>query len=246
MLKQAFWLAKKEIKYHRLSLLFTLLVTIFFALITSVLLDESVQKTFGPDIMHYNFFLLDVIFFIFTVSLSANFMSGPYLSFRAIKEDPFSKRMAMLRTLPIPVPVLSLSRILMMLMTLLVLSSVFYGTLAIALPEQFFQHIGPVEFVVFILFWFGCALILGGLNPFIEYGTSGKVLHLTPYIYFVIMAVIFTAFYQLFDIGLVEMILLGVKSNGWTLALFSLLPGIVACFLWNKILTIRLLKRDYD
>jgi len=246
MLQQSFWLAKKEFKYHRLSLLFTVLFTIFYALLISGFLNQSVKKMFGPDMEPYNFFLLDFLFVIITLSLSANFMSGPYLSLRAIKEDPFSKRMAMLRTLPIPVPVLSLSRTLMMLMTLLVMSTVFFGTLAIALPDPFFQHIGPGDFVFFILFWLGCSLTIGGLNPFIEYGTNGKILHLTPYIFLVILLATITVFYQLSDLGLVELILLGVKSNGWILALFSLLLGTVACYFWNKILTIRLLKRDYD
>lgn len=246
MLQQAFWLAKKEIKYHWLSLLLTLLVTIFFAFMISVLLDQSVKKVFGTDMMHYNFILLDILFVLFTISLGANFMSGPYLSLRAIKEDPFSKRMAMLRTLPIPVPVLALSRTLMMFMILLVMSIVFFSTLALSLPDPFFQHIDSADFVVFILFWFGCSLGIGGMNPFIEYGTNGKVLHLTPYIFFVILAATFTTFYQLSELGLVELILLGVKSIGWTFALFSLLPGIAGFLLWNKILTIRLLKRDYE
>ncbi|WP_167577678.1 hypothetical protein [Ammoniphilus sp. YIM 78166] len=67
--------------------------------------------------------MLDILFVITTLSLGAIFMSGPYLSFRTIKEDPFNKRMAMLRSLPIPVSVLSLSRMIMMLITLIVTSA---------------------------------------------------------------------------------------------------------------------------
>ncbi|RXT07159.1 hypothetical protein [Ammoniphilus sp. CFH 90114] len=245
MLQQAIWLAKKEIKHHRILLLFTLFGTMFFALITSVLLDKSAKKMFGTEMVQYNHILLDIIFVNITVYLGTIFISGPYLSFRAIKEDPFSKRMAMLRSLPIPVPVLSLSRTLMMLITLVVMSITFYSTLAVALPEGFYQLISPVEFMVFIVFWFGCSLAIGGLNPYIEYGTSGKVLHLTPFLFLGILAITITTSYKVFDLGIVELILVGVKSNGWSLALLSLLIGVTACTGWNKILTHRLMKRDY-
>src|SRR5690606_6010146 len=107
----------------------------------------------------------------------------PYMSFAAFKEDPFNKRMAMYRSLPISLHAIVLSRTLLMLTTLFLVSTVFYLVLTLGLVNvtDFFTYISPLEYGYFIVFWGGYALALGGYNTFIEYGTNGKILHLASY-----------------------------------------------------------------
>ncbi|MGO4886600.1 hypothetical protein ACJ2A9_02490 [Anaerobacillus sp. MEB173] len=245
MFQQAFWLAKKELKAQWIAISLTLLATIFIAIFSSILLDQSVRKLFGDEMMFYNHTLLDIIFLVLTPSFAAIFMSRPYLNFQTVKDDPFSKRMALLRSLPIPIPTLSLSRILLMVGTLLMMSFAFYLTITIVLPGHFFELLTPVEYLIFILFWFGYALAIGGINPFIEYGTNGKILHIVPWAFIVVFFVTVFIFYNLVDQGIVETVLVLIKSHGWPLAIISLLVGVWGSYIWNKFLTIRLSKRDY-
>lgn len=245
MFRQAMWLAKKEIKYHWVALLFTAMATVFIALFTANFLRQSVLKVFGADLLKYNHVFLDLVFIIITISFAAIFMSSPYLNYRTIKDDPFSKRMAFLRSLPISVPILAFSRTLVMLITLLIMTSTFYITLAIALPESFFELFTPFEFIIFILFWFGYSLALGGVNPFIEYGTNGKVLWLFPFIIILAFFIIEFIYYYLIGQGIVESLLLFIKNFGWPVGFISLIIGVLGCYIWNKMLTIRLMKRDY-
>ncbi|WP_102347682.1 hypothetical protein [Bacillus sp. Marseille-P3661] len=245
MFQQAVWLAKKDLKYQWAAMFLTVVSTMFFGVLAAVLLEQSTRKMFGAEMMYYNWILLDVVFVVMTISLGAIYMSGPYLSFKTIKEDPYSRRMALLRSLPIPLPVLSLSRTIVMVVTLVVLSVVFYTTITVALSHQFFQYLTPAEYMTFILFWFGCSLALGGFTPFIEYGTSGKILHMTPIIFLVVFFIVVSSFYKLVGSGVVEFILVAVKNIGWPLAIISLLVGILGCYCWNKILTFRLATRDY-
>lgn len=245
MFQQAFWLAKKELKSQWVGIALTLVVTIFFALITATLLDQSVRKLFGTEATFYNHTLLDIIFIVLTPSFAAIFMSRPYLNFQAIKDDPYSKRMALFRSLPIPLKTLSLSRTLIMVVTLIIMSSAFYITVTFALPDHFFQFLTPREYLIFILFWFGYALVVGGINPFIEYGTNGKVLHIVPWVFIVGFLITVFIFYNLVGQGIVETVLILIKNHGWPLAVLSLFVGVIGSYVWNKLLTIRLARRDY-
>lgn len=172
-------------------------------------------------------------------------MSKPYLSYRAAKENPYTKRLALLRSLPIPVSVLSLSRTIFMIMTLMTMSVAYYLAITVALPNGFFETVSITEYLLFILFWFGYALALAGMNPFMEYGTNGKILHTIP---FVFLALLFAAaffVYPHFDQGIVSWSFGLIREYGIGAVLLSLFAGVVGCFLWNRLLTIRLAKRDY-
>lgn len=244
-MQQAFWLARKELKYNWVGLLFTILMTIFFATLSATLLEQAARHLFGSDVTFYNKVLIDIMFVAMTPCLGAIFMSRPYLNFETVKEDPFSKRMAFYRTLPIPVATLGLSRTLFSLITLGILSIVFYGTIAIFASFTLYQYISPVEFIIFIFVWFGYALALSGINPFIEYGTNGKMLHLSPLFILAIFVIVLLSFYSYVGYGIVEWVLLLIRDYGWMIAFISFLIGISGCYLWSKLLTVRLKKRDY-
>lgn len=245
MFKKAFWLAKKDIQQSWISVSVTIVVTAFLGLITAIFLEQLVSNLFGSKTNDSMALAIDIMFLGMTPSLAALFMSGPYLSFRAIKEDPFSKRLAFFRSLPIPVNILALSRTIFMLTTLIILSSIFYIVLAISLPQQFYLYITLNELVLFILCWFGYALALGGMNSFIEYGTNGKILHTVPYIFMGVLFLVIIIVRQVTGHGIVEWSFLLVKDYGWIAAFSMMAIGIFGCTIWNHVLFKRLLKRDY-
>ncbi|WP_156288927.1 hypothetical protein [Oceanobacillus salinisoli] len=248
MFQDAFWLAKKELKHHWSAIALSLLFTVFVGGSTGMLLADSAVKMFEDHATSYNCFLLDLIFLGLTPAFATIFMAKPYLTLQTIKEDPYSKRMAFLRSLPIPVNVLAFSRTIVMFIILLIMSSAFYLSIVfvlIGMSSTFYDFISTGEFLIFIFIWFGYALAVGGINPFIEYGTNGKVLHLFPFIFFGLFLIFILNFYNYTGQGVVEMILYYTKNAGWPLAILSLVMGGFGCYIWNKLLTIRLKKRDY-
>ncbi|WP_332632060.1 hypothetical protein [Halalkalibacter flavus] len=245
MLNQAFWLVKKDLRYNWRGVVFTIIAVVFFGFFTTIFLEQAARALFGDGVMYYNHVVLDIFFVAILPSLAAIFMSGPYLSFQTIKDDPFTKRMAFLRTLPIPVELLALSRTLLMLITLFMMSLAFYGTIVTQLPDRFYSYVTLNELFIFILVWFGYSLALGGMNPFIEYGTNGKILHLLPFLWIAIMIGLFVGFRLVVGHSIVEFSLLLVKDYGWIIAIISIAIGVVGCYLWHKLLTYRLGKRDY-
>lgn len=245
MFQQVVWLVKNELKTQWIAMAFTVIVTIFMGLVSGNVLEQSVQNLFVAESPFYNHIVSDIIFIILTPSFAVVFMSRPYLSFQTIKEDPFSKRMALLRTLPIPIPILALSRIVFMMITFVVMSVTFYVVMTFTLTDSFFNHVTHSEYWIFILSWFGYALAIGGMNPVIEYGTNRKILHIFAWFLVLVYLLIIFLFYIFMEQGFVEWVLLLIKNHGWLVAVIPLLIGIGSSMFWNKLLIMRLAKKDY-
>ncbi|WP_332697166.1 hypothetical protein [Halalkalibacter lacteus] len=62
MVQQAFWLAEKELKSNWIALIFTGTATVFYALLSIILLEQDSRNLFGTETMYYNNFLLDITF----------------------------------------------------------------------------------------------------------------------------------------------------------------------------------------
>lgn len=247
LLKDAMWLAKQDLKYHWIAVILTFVVSIFFGWVVGLILSKSGNFVFEINTISGSRFILDFIFIGMAPSFAAIFMSRPYLSYHVAKHDPYGKRMALLRSLPISVPVLALSRTILMLSTLFIMSLGFYGMIAtVIFPLDGFSGVTTAgEFVTFIFVWLGFMLALGGMNPYIEYGTNGRVLHILPYIFIVFIILTITLFYSFFRQGIVETSLDLVKNIGWPMAAFSIVIGGLCAYLWNKLLKNRLENRDY-
>ncbi|MFP7298301.1 hypothetical protein [Neobacillus niacini] len=247
MLKDAVWLAKKEYQYQWRAFIATFIACLFIGTSTGFLLlgsDGSGIQEFSVFIHRY---IVDLFFVGVAPSFATFFMAKPYLSFQNAKQNPYGKRMAVLRSLPVPVSVLSLSRIILMLSTLVIMSLAFYGMMGMVLfgiMRSSFDFLTVSEFLIFGFFWFGFAMIAGGISPYIEYGMKGTMLHILPYLYmgvFVVVEVIL----MVNGVGIVETSLDIVKSIGWTSALISLAVGVIGCYGWNQLLKNRLENRDY-
>jgi len=249
LFKDAVWLAKKEYKHHWMDVILTFLICMFIGSIVGLILaDSSNRVLFTVNSISVNRFILDLFFIGAAPAFATLFMSKPYLSFKAAKNDPYGKRMAVLRSLPIPVSVLALSRTFLMLSTLAVMSFAFFGTMAtviLVFSNGILEVFTVDEFFVFIFVWLGFMLALGGMNPYIEYGTNGKALHILPHIFIGLFIIVEIIFYNYFSQGMVEASIVLVKDIGWPLALFSVVIGVICCYGWNKLLKRRLENRDY-
>lgn len=247
LLKDAIWLAKQDFKYYWIAVILTFVVSILFGGAVGLILSKSGNFVFEINTITGNRFVLDFIFIGMAPSFATIFMSRPYLSYRVAKHDPFGKRMAVLRTLPIPVSVLALSRTVLMLSTLFLMSLGFYGTMAtvIFFLDGFFGVMTAGEFIEFMFVWLGFMLALGGMNPFIEYGTNGRVLHILPLVFVILIIIGITTFYSSTGQGIVEKSLDLVRNIGWPIAAFSIVIGGICAYLWNKLLKNRLENRDY-
>lgn len=249
MWRQSWWVAGKELKYMAPAFLFTTLATIFLAVMAGTVLETYFHGQYVGEPRLFNRIFLDMYFLGITPSLSALFMSGPYLSLRTIKEDPFGRRMAFLRSLPIPILVLVRSRMLIMLATFLPLTLVFYSSIYLSLSlfkpdavylSTFLDHFGPIAVT-----WTGYALLLGGVNTYVEYGTNGRMLYVTALISYLLLGAILSLVYFFSPKGVFGWSFDLVQNYGWLAAASSLMIGIAGYIVWQQLLARRLRQRDY-
>ncbi|MFC4403994.1 hypothetical protein [Gracilibacillus xinjiangensis] len=243
MWKEPLTLVINELKILWKPYIATLLFTIMLGIFSSTMLSHLAEFLAEGE-GSYNSVSLDIIFGMLTPWFTTIFLSSPYLSFKTVKEDPFGKRMALYRTMPISMKLLARSRMLLMLATFITLSLAFYLAMMISLPASFY-HIVPSElFTAFILFWFGYSLAIGSLNVFIEYGTNGKVLYIFSFLCGFIIAILIILFNILGDAGVVETVIIMLQQSRWPVVIMLLL-GIISYTTWENLLRSRLNKRDY-
>jgi hypothetical protein len=247
MLKDAVWLAKKEYQYQWRAFIATFLACLLLGSSAGFLLLGSNESGFQEFSVFMNRFMLDLFFVGVAPSFATLFMAKPYLSLQNAKQNPYGKRMAVLRSLPVPVSVLSLSRIILMVSTLVIMSLALYGmmgTVLFGIRGSHFDYLTFGEFLIFGFFWFGFAMAVGGISPYIEYGMKGTMLHILPYLYMGLFVLVELILMQN-GIGIVETSLEIVKSVGWAAAFISLAVGVLCCYGWNQLLKYRLENRDY-
>jgi|SRR5690625_3719338 len=245
MWKQVWWLVGKEIQFQRTAFVATILGTMLIAFFAFSASLPFLWGTSHSQDLFLDTFLLDLFIGGLTPAFATLFISSPYLSFRSIKEDPFGKRMAVYRVLPVPITVLSRSRMLFMLVTLMTMSTVFY-TLVITAVHSFVEPLVTMqELVVFVLSWFGYSMVIGGINAYVESGTNGKVLWIFPFVFIFIFIAVVIFVYKTVGMGVVEWSFHLVQTIGWPLAVISLLLGTVSCLLTEQMLRKRLLNKDY-
>jgi hypothetical protein len=244
MWKQPLALIKNEAKILWKPYIATFFFTIILGIFSSSMLEQLAEFLADENEL-YNSASLDIIFGVLTPWLTTIFLSSPYLSFKTMKEDPFGKRMALYRTLPISTKLLARSRMVLMLTTLITLSLAFYLTMLISLSASFYQIIPFDVMISFIWFWFGYSLIFGSLNVFIEYGTNGKVLYIFSSLYGLTTAIVIISTRIFGNTGVVEAVVKMLQQFRWLPVVIMLLLGIISYKTWEFLLRSRLNKRDY-
>lgn len=241
----AWWLARKELTIQWPAMFASFLFVFLFSLVSSKTLDLFVEMGFRTPGALFNRFALDIILVGAAPSFSVLFMSSPYLRQRTIWEDPFSKRMALYRSLPIPVNVLAKSRMIQSLLTLFTMSTLFYITMYFTLSDRVLAYFTSSELIILMLVWFGYALFLSGLSIYIEVGTNGKALWGFPLLFMILFTIVFLIVYNETGRGIVEWSFVYARRFGWYAIILPLLSGVCGSYAWYKILTRRLRERNY-
>jgi hypothetical protein len=243
---EAFWLARKEIKWAWPSYVMTVLVVLFLGLGAALSLSAGIHQSGefvlrGHETEHfYGAFFADYLFLLVCAVLGANTIPRYYTQ---NWRDTFASRLAFLRGLPIPAVALVGSRMISMLLALVL------GALAFFLPIFFLsglgEKLGIEAYVFFCAVWIGYGLLGSGLCLFFEFGVSGRVYAIVSYC-FAIFLLIAVALLELTRYsGLVGRIAWLVQgSHGALLINFSILTGAAAFVLLSIATVIRLQNED--
>lgn len=199
----------------------------------------------GGELSNSEAFTMAVLFVAFTSVLAANWASGAYV--RAYSDDPFTKRTAFLRTLPIPARTVALGKALAFLPSLAANSVAFfvppYALFFTGADGWLVDRLDLAGYLCFAGFWLGYAILWGGFYVYFELCVGGR---LYTWISFAGVFVIF-AVISFLEFGvqarIVEWLVGTAATSGIALAGSSLLVGTAGCVV--VMAARRLRKREF-
>lgn len=245
--REAFWLARNDIRRTWISYPATGLVVLCAGLFYTVLFPGWFSRfgLFGEREGNFtgfvNDFVLDMGFLMVIPILVINAILNRDYSAR-FAADNMSGRIAFLRSLPITTRELVTSRILTMLITLPVAAPLFFlppYLLSPALGER----LTPAQYLWFAAIWISYALLVGGGYMYVWLGVSGSTdRRITLGLMFLIP--IFVGLLNGFGIHVVEVTISLAQAHGPLAATTALAIGSAGLILWGRAAERRLGNRD--
>lgn len=226
--QSAWWLAKTELNRERTAYVLAFLLSVAFGLLTSL------------AISHHEYFMLDV-FFLLLLPVMGMAQSSAYFSFRYGETDPFTRKLFFLRSLPVPVKVIVLSRFLLQALSHLCLIPVFF-IVSYAASPTYRETLPPGQLIMFMIMWIGYSLLVGGLYHFLELSISGKAL-LWASFGMTLLLMIGATILRLFNGSLVEWTI-NLAQGGPLLPIAIFLTGLASVTFWYTATQRRVMQRD--
>lgn len=245
MRNHVLWIVKNDLTVNWPSFIATLLGTLLMAMITGVSLDYVIEEMYNGAKLNNNTIFLDIIFLGITPSFVTLFISGPYLSFRTLKEDPFSRKLALLRSLPISIKSIFISRIVLMCTYFILFTICFYIVVYSNVSESSLQQFDFTSLIYLFLFWSGYALATGSILTYMEYGTNGKKLFLSQVVSLFLIFIVITFMIILFQTSVTEWSIKLIRDYQHIPVLCSILIGSIGFVTTTAALRQRLINRDY-
>jgi hypothetical protein len=222
-------LARQEFVWLRLSYLITggfmLVIGVFSAsIIESGALGPEAET--APDAFVADFVLL----------LFATLLATTYTSWGSLAEwrNPAERRLAMMRTLPIPVSMVIRARILLLLLALVINVTAYFG--AIYLLGDIRLNLGA--YLAFVAVWIGYALVWGGVTMYLDvvrgskYFLQSSFVSGTVTIAIVILVSLILGFQVVYTVGQAAV------DHSLLTAAIALIVGVVAVIVTER-LTVR-------
>ena len=245
-LRNARWLATKDIKRTWVSYPVSALVAVLAGFIATVLLNGvfviEVAGASGRTLAeNLNGTVLDGLFLSWVPALTINAL-GNWDHAARFGEDNMSRRVYFLRSLPIDVRELVVSRGFIMALTAAVAAPFFFA------PPYLFSEplsrLSPVQYLSFSGIWLCYALLVGGSYVFVWLSVSGRVdrwisLSLVPVLFFAPVILNFV-----FGVHLVAQTVELSQTSGPLTGLLALALGVGGLLLWGLAAVRQLKKRD--
>lgn len=165
-LQHAWVIVRSEFRGDRWKLLWSLLFAIlfmgYFSAITGMVIDDTLM---GHDKQLLSDVLMVTMMLMLTISFNRRTM-------KYISEDSYTRMLAYMRALPVPVAAILCKRKLDALFAVAMNGTLYFGLLY-ALSPGIRAELRPASYLAFALTWIGYSLIVAGMYIMIEFSVSG-------------------------------------------------------------------------
>ncbi|MEK3875004.1 hypothetical protein [Paenibacillus sp. FSL M7-0420] len=167
-LKQAWVIVRSEFRGDRWKLLWALLFAIvfmgYFSAITGMVIDDTLT---GHDKQLLSDFLMVTTMLMLVITFSRRTM-------KYISEDSYTRMLAYMRALPVPLAAVLCKRKLDTLFAV-AMNSTIYFSLLYALNPGIRAELPLTSYLAFAFTWIGYSLIIAGMYIIIEFSVSGVI-----------------------------------------------------------------------
>jgi hypothetical protein len=231
----AWQVARFELKSGWTGYIFTLIFFSYMALVEAPLLNGL----FGGEMSHSGSLAVDFMFLATIPNLG--FIMNKTI-FKFWKEDPYTKKLMMWRTLPISLDQIVIGRLLQLVITILPIS-VFYFLLQYVVTWSIRSQLNVGEYINYVLFWLGISLAFAVTYVFLEQGFPGKVYFLYCISYIVVYGfIIWMLWIQ--HLSIMLSIVNAADHGDWRLTIVALLAAAVMLAAGKAALHKRLRSRN--
>lgn len=223
----------REYKRDGLHILSGLLMVILFAII-------GLQFVVGEREENFFIVIRDIFFLGIVGSLGFSLMSREYRLMYWWNQNPITKKLAFLKSLPISSTDIVWSRVIYQVNALILYNFTFFFILGIA---WVWTGKNGLEFLLISLVWVAYGLAISALYLWLEMSKSEKVYFISSLV-IVAFFILFTVASRFIDFSLFDSIIEGVRNYGFAFPLGCLLVSVVLFLLSIKAIIRGLDKRE--
>lgn len=233
----AWYIFRSEMRQSWIGGIITILFFIYVGLIMMPNLNEMLMKEESrlsagwiADFIYLT--LLPMMSFLMNRSI-----------FRCRTEDPYTKRLAYYKTMPISLNAIVIARIMQLFAVLIPVATFFY-TVQYVFTDELNELLSIEQYLIFVFIWIGYSIIVGCAFVYLEQAYSGRIyfnVSLISMVLYIILAVILWAFKA--DILLRTMYAAKNMELMWPLFMNVFAGGVVA--LTAAMVRRRLAARDF-
>lgn len=188
------------------------------------------------------FLAADLFLLLIAGNLCLNWVSRNYV---APWEDPFSGWVGFLRTLPVPAREVVMARALIMTGTTVAMTVVFFLPVYL-LNGGLREAVPAAEYLWFAVVWGGYALLLGGMNLYLELGVRGKTLFSAQLVAAVLLVAVALLANEVLNTSIAQSALGLAADHGPLPAFVAVAAGLASMWLGQRATARRLQNRRFD
>jgi hypothetical protein len=214
----AWQVARFELKSGWSGYILTLIFFSYMALVQAPLLNDL----FGEEMSRASLFAVDFVYLVTIPNLG--FIMNKTI-FKFWKEDPYTKKLMMWRTMPISLDQIVIGRLLQLVITILPIWF-FYFLLQYVVTSSIRTQLNVGEYINYALFGLGCSVVFAVTYVFLEQGFPGKVYFVYCLSYIVLYGCIIWLLWTQ-HISIILSIVNAADHGNWRLTIVALLAAVV-------------------
>lgn len=207
-------------------------------------LAATMVADFEGSAKPFNSVAVDIFFVFGCAALGINFAAKEQLR---LAQDPFTKRLNFLRSLPVSARWIVEGRALSLIPALLLNSTFFFVALYVlswVMGGPAITDLGLSSYTWFALIWASYSLLVVGSNLFCETSVGGRTYMLVQFISFPLLGGLIAVAHGVFGVGVVQSTLAIAGGHGGLAGPLAIAGGIAAFSAWAAAAVRQLSTRD--